>query len=82
MADNPGVLFSIDYLIGEPKYLRKGYGQEMVRLLGEMLTGLGATRVVIQPDKENAASRKVLEANGYTYNGEYYLKDIRKNVQR
>jgi predicted N-acetyltransferase YhbS len=81
-ADNPGVLFSIDYLIGEPKYLRKGYGREMVRLLGEMLADLGAKRVVIQPDKENTASRKVLEANGYIYNGEYYLKEVRQNVQR
>jgi predicted N-acetyltransferase YhbS len=75
-VNNPGIMFSIDYLIGEPEYLHKGYGREMVRLLGEMLTKIGAKRVVVQPDKENASSCNVLEANGYIYNGEYYMKDL------
>ena len=82
VVDNPGMMFSIDYLIGEPEYLQKGYGREIVRLLGEMLTELGAKRVVVQPDKENVSSCHVLEANGYIYNGKYYTKDLSPTLDR
>lgn len=75
-VDEPGVMYSIDYLIGEPEYLRRGYGREMVRLLGEILAGLGAERIIAQPDPENASSRNVLEANGYVFQGEYYKAEL------
>ena len=74
-AEEAGVTFGIDYLIGEPDYLHKGYGREIVRKLNEMLFHLGAKRVLVMPDKENASSCKVLEANGYTYNGKYYVRE-------
>ncbi len=76
VVDIPGVMFSIDYLIGAPEYLQKGYGKEMVRLLEERLSALGAKRVVVQPHKENISSCNVLEANGYTDNGQYYAKEL------
>jgi len=66
------VAFSIDYLIGEPDYLKKGHGRKMVTLLGEILRGLGAKRVVVKPDNENKSSCNALETNGYINNGEYY----------
>ncbi|MDO4541160.1 MAG: GNAT family N-acetyltransferase [Syntrophomonadaceae bacterium] len=75
-VDKPGVMFSMDYLIGEQEYLTKGHGREMVRLLEDMLIRLGAERVIVQADRDNAASCSALEANGYTYNGECYAKNI------
>ena len=71
-TEKPGELFSIDYLIGEPQALRKGYGSEMVRILTSTIRNLGAKKVIVQPDEENTASRRALEANGYRTNGEYY----------
>lgn len=73
---SPGVMFSIDYLIGEPEYLQKGYGKQMLRRLEQRLLLLGAKRVVVQPDKENISSRKMLAAHGYTDNGEYFAKEF------
>ncbi len=75
-VDTPGIMFSIDFLIGAPEYLKKGYGQEMVRLLGEKLSALGAKRVVVQPDRKNTSSCQVLKANGYADNGEYYARQL------
>ena len=75
-AEVPGVTYSIDYLIGEPESLKRGYGREMVRLLGEILSDLGAERVIAQPEQDNFASRKALEANGYVWNGDYYVLEL------
>jgi RimJ/RimL family protein N-acetyltransferase len=75
-------MYSIDYLIGEPEYLRKGYGKEMVRLLRERLSDLGVKCVVAQPDKNNTSSRNVLEANGYKNYGEYYALMLKPDTAR
>lgn len=64
-----GEVFSIDYLIGEPDYLHKGYGSEMVRILTSTIRLLGAKKIIVQPEKDNIASRRALEANGYIWNG-------------
>ncbi|MDR1834783.1 MAG: GNAT family N-acetyltransferase [Fusobacteriaceae bacterium] len=71
----PGESFCIDYLIGEPKYLRKGYGKELVSLLTKQAFACGARRVFGQADPGNIASRKALEANGYVSDGEDYVKE-------
>ena len=72
----PGVTFSIDYLIGEPEYLRKGYGREMVRLLTEKVRKRGGTRILVQPDKGNTPSGRALEANDYRMIDGEYVKDL------
>ena len=75
-VSSPGVLFSIDYLIGNPEYLGQGYGKELVRLLTEIIRCIPTAKtIVVQPNAENAISRSVLVANGYVYdeNSDAYL---------
>ena len=74
--ERQGAVFSIDYLIGEPACLRKGYGKEIVRQLVERIRALGARRIIVQPDGENVASKGALEANGFRYVGEDFVKEL------
>ena len=76
VGDKQGETYSIDYLIGEPEYLKKGHGREIVRLVTEKAKEAGAKRIIVEPEKENAASNHVLLANGYEYNGEDYLLEL------
>ena len=76
IGERQGEVFSIDYLLGEPAYLRRGLGREIVRLLTEKVRSRGAARIIVQPEPENSASRQVLEANGYIYNGEDFVKEL------
>ena len=75
-----GALFGIDYLIGETDCLRRGYGTEIVRLLIEKLTALGAKSVIAQPEGENAASVKVLEANDFMWNSDCFEKNLARVI--
>ena len=70
--------YSIDYLIGEEKYLNKGYGKEIVRQLIEKVKTEGGKEIIVQPDIENVRSNKILLANGFEYlkDKEYYYKKI------
>lgn len=75
----PGETFSIDYLIGKEEYLNKGYGKEIVRVLSDTIQVVeGAKRIIVQPDKENHASKHVLMANDYFYDEDkkYYCKTL------
>ena len=76
VSERSGEIFSIDYLIGETKYLKKGYGKEIVRLLTEEVRRHGAKMIIVSPEKDNIPSAKVLEANGYKYNGEDYFIEL------
>lgn len=72
-----GETFSIDYLIGDARYLGKGYGKQIVRLLTETVkVNENAVQVIAQPEPENLASVHVLLTNGYTYDHAqgYYCK--------
>lgn len=69
----PGVIFSIDYLIGEPAYLHKGLGQKMIALMLGMLRDKGAQTVVVRPDADNVKSNRALEANSFVWNGTDYI---------
>jgi RimJ/RimL family protein N-acetyltransferase len=61
-----GEAYGIDYLIGEPDFVGKGFGKETVRLLIKKIKSeTRAARIVAQPDPENHASRAVLKANGF-----------------
>lgn len=68
--------YSIDYLIGDERYLGKGYGKTIVGLLSATLRAKeGPCEIIVQPDRENHASNNVLLANGYLYDeplGYYY----------
>lgn len=78
----PGKMFSIDYLIGEPEYLRLGFGKETIRLLLGILRNLGVQIVIVQPDEGNEASKRLLLANGFTWNGKYYCLELQGDVSK
>ena len=79
VGEKAGEVFSIDYLIGEKDYLGKGYGKEIVRLLTEKVRVLGVKRIIVQPEKENTASRHVLLANRYKDNGEDFAIELHED---
>ncbi|MCL2671779.1 MAG: acetyltransferase [Clostridiales bacterium] len=65
-------IYSIDYLIGDPACLRQGCGTAMIRELLQKLRALGAKRIIVAPDEQNAASNRALEKCGFTHNGNRY----------
>lgn len=73
-------IFSIDYLIGEESYLGKGFGKEIIKMLTRLIeVEEKASKIVVQPDRDNYASNGVLVANGYIYDEElkYYYKNLK-----
>jgi RimJ/RimL family protein N-acetyltransferase len=74
-----GEVYSIDYLIGDNRYLGKGHGKQIVRQLSDTVFALGAKEIIVDPDKSNLASQGVLMANGYIFNEEqgYYAISAR-----
>lgn len=68
--------YSLDYLIGEADYLRKGLGKAIVRALTEKIRlHVNSKRIIVNPETENIPSCKTLEACGFIYNHEnnYYV---------
>lgn len=60
--------YSLDYLIGEPACLNRGYGRETVRRLVAMISREpDARRVIVRPEEENVASCRTLLSAGFTY---------------
>lgn len=79
-VEAPGKFYSIDYLIGEEDYLRKGYGKEIVKiLLKTILQDKNPQAIIVQPEKENIASCKTLLASGFIYdnNKNYYRLSVK-----
>ena len=72
----PREVYSIDYLIGEAEYLQRGFGEEMIRQMLEVLCGLGAKKVIVQPEKSNEKSNRSLLANGFLWRGSYLVKPL------
>lgn len=63
-----GGSYSIDYMIGEPDYIGKGFGRSIVLELVERIKKhQDAKRIVVEPDQENKASCGVLLASGFVY---------------
>ena len=64
--------FSIDYLIGNEDYLKKGYGKAIIKLLTETIKQKeNGNQIIVQPEKENVASNKALLSAGYVYDEKY-----------
>lgn len=79
-AKKPKHTFSIDYLVGDERYLGKGFGKEIVKMLTDIIKiNEKSYRIIVQPDKDNHASNGVLIANGYIYNEklECYFKELK-----
>lgn len=72
-------VFSIDYLIGEEKHLRKGFGKQIIKLLIDEISQENENfEIIVQPEMENTASNKTLLANGFIYDEDkqYYIIKI------
>jgi RimJ/RimL family protein N-acetyltransferase len=79
IGEHKGEVFSLDYLIGEAEYLHRGFGKAILIKLLKKLRETTAKTIIVQPDKENTASRRLLESCGFQHNGDVYvleLKDI------
>ena len=58
--------YSIDYLIGEEAFLRKGYGTRIIEKLIQLIFGeTNAQKIIVQPDEDNVASRNTLLSAGF-----------------
>lgn len=65
--------YSMDYLIGDPSNLGKGYGGDIVRALIERIRAEGAKRIIVDPAPENQASCRTLLSCGFTFNAQNAL---------
>ncbi len=62
--------YSVDYLIGDDAFLRKGCARKALRRLSAIVFAHDdAERIIAQPDRDNEASRKTLLSAGYAYDG-------------
>lgn len=72
-----GGSYSIDYMIGEPDCIRKGFGREIVlELVNRIREHEDAKRIVVRPEQDNKASCGVLLSGGFVYdeNTKIYVK--------
>lgn len=75
IVEQKGECYSIDCLIGETEYLRRGFGRIIIEQLIEKIWKLGAKKIFAEPEKENIASRKMLEAAGFKrYHDDYVME--------
>lgn len=66
--------YSIDYLIGETDYLGRGFGKRIVeQLIRCIWERKDAKRIIVQPEKENQASRRTLLSCGFRFDEESKL---------
>ena len=60
--------YSIDYLIGDLDYLKKGYGKLIVKeLVKAIKKNHNAKRIIVQPESENQNSCMTLMSSGFIY---------------
>ena len=60
--------YSIDYLIGEPKFLKKGFGTKIiVALKNVVFRETDAKRIIVKPEIENESSCRALLSSGFIY---------------
>lgn len=74
-----GGSYSIDYMIGETDYIRKGYGRQIIlKLIEKISLHKDAERIVVQPDEGNKASCGVLLSCGFMLDTEknIYVKEV------
>jgi RimJ/RimL family protein N-acetyltransferase len=76
ISKQKGVIYSLDYLIGEVEYLHRGFGKEILFQLLEKLRDIGAKTIIVQPEKENISSCRLLESCGFNFNGDEYVFEI------
>ena len=71
--------YSIDYLIGDTKYLGKGFGKEIIqRLIEKVKLQNNVKRIIVQPEQENKASCNTLLSCGFSFdtNNEIFIMEL------
>jgi RimJ/RimL family protein N-acetyltransferase len=71
--------YSVDYLIGETEYLKKGFGRQIVlALIARIREQTGATHIFVQPEAENVASCQTLLSAGFHFDSanRVYILDL------
>lgn len=71
--------YSIDYLIGDTKFIGKGLGKRIVQLLIEQIKlQNNAKRIIVQPEQENKASCNTLLSCGFSFDtsNEIFVMEI------
>lgn len=71
--------YSIDYLIGDTKFIGKGLGKRIVQLLIEQIKLQNkAKRIIVQPEQENIASCNTLLSCGFSFdtNNDIFVMEI------
>lgn len=64
----PAGTYGIDYLIGDEQYLGKGIGNRVIEELSKVvIINEEPVQLIADPIKENVASIRVLENNGFKY---------------
>ncbi len=74
-AEAPRSMFSIDYMVGEEAYLKRGVGRQIVIALMRKIADIApGAEIVVQPDGENIASNRLLLSCGFAFDDakEYY----------
>ncbi|MNE18636.1 Aminoglycoside N(6')-acetyltransferase type 1 [compost metagenome] len=63
--------YGIDYLIGDERFLGKGFGSRIINKINEVvINNEGPVQLIADPIQENIASIRVLEKNGYIHDTE------------
>ncbi len=71
--------YSVDYLIGDVNFLRKGCASAALKQLNSIILGFtSAKRIIAQPEEENNASQKTLLSAGYRYDEDNKLYFIER----
>lgn len=71
--------YSIDYMIGEVDYLKKGFGKTLINeLISKVKLNLNAKRIIVQPDSENIASCSTLLSCNFRFDedNKIYLMNL------
>ncbi len=79
----PGETYSVDYLIGEEQYLRKGYGKKIIQMLIDRIREeTQAKEIIVQPEEENQPSCKALISCGFEYDKTtaYYKMNLQREA--
>ena len=71
--------YSLDYLIGEPAFLRRGFGKAIILALVRLIQGEEhAKRIIVQPELDNDASCRTFLSCGFCFDpvNELYQYDL------
>lgn len=81
-CERQGECYGIDYFIGDPEFLRRGFGTQMIKQLLKEIWQSGAKTVIVEPEKENTASNKALETAGFTQCDDKYVIKYQNNGKK